>query len=133
MPKIQHDPETAMRSIIEDLYQREIEDEHRVDQSRTVTFNFTSADASMFAAIAKRFGYSTAAFGGEVFGDYVRLLFLALSPEDRRALAVDADADSDRYLQTKGAADYQIGRGQWVRYADICDEHEAKERGEGQQ
>ena len=62
---------------IEELYRMEIEDEYRTEAQRTVTFNFPAEDACMLAAIAKRFGRSTAAFGGELFAEHVRELFIA--------------------------------------------------------
>ncbi len=129
MTSIKHDPATAMKAVIEDLYRMEMEDELRVHETRAVTFNFTADDASMFAAIAKRFGKSTAAFGGEVFGDYVRLLFIALGSEDRHKLAAEADADVAKYLQGKGITVERSGYSQWAGYAALCDKHE-KEQGE---
>lgn len=105
--------------------------EHHESRFKTVTFNFPAEDASMLSAIAKRFGRSNASFGGEVFSDGVRMLFLALSSEDRRKLAAEADADTRAYLESKGwnvvgdAAEHEYGR--WSRYAAICDEVDAKE------
>ena len=117
---------------IEELYQMEIEDEYRTEFQRTVTFNFPAEDACMLAAIAKRFGKSTAAFGGELFAEHVRELFIALAPEDRRRLAADADAECVAYLESKGIKrtfpDHDNG-GQWARYAKLCDEVDAKEKG----
>jgi hypothetical protein len=114
---------------IEDLYQMEIEDEYRTEAQRTVTFNFPAEDACMLAAIAKRFGRSTAAFGGELFAEHVRELFVALSPADRQQLGAEADAECDRYLQSKGITRTWTGeghKGQWARYADLCDKVDAE-------
>jgi hypothetical protein len=86
----------------------------------------------MLAAIAKRFGRSTAAFGGELFAEHVRELFLALTPEDRRACAAEADAEQTRYEESKGikttGTNGEPGCHHWKGYADICDrvEGEAK-------
>lgn len=109
---------------IEDLYRMEIEDEHREAMQRTVTFNFPAEDACMLAAIAKRFGKSTAAFGGELYAESVRQLFIALSAEDRRQLSAEADAEYVRYAESKGVTVTWGGddqRGLWSRYADLCD------------
>lgn len=108
---------------IADLYRMEIEDEYQQEAQRAVTFNFPVDDACMFAAIAKRFGRSTAAFGGELFAGHVRELFIALSPEDRKALAAEADAEAIRYLESKGInRTHSDGfTGQWSSYAAICD------------
>jgi len=114
-------PSPFMRHI-EELYQMEIEDDYREQMQRTVTFNFPAEDACMLAAIAKRFGKSTAAFGGELFAEHVRELFIALSPDDRRQLAVEADAELTRYAETKGityASDSAPTK--WQSYADICE------------
>lgn len=117
---------------IEHLYEMEASRDYYEATERTVTFNFPAADACMLAAIAKRFGKSTAAFGGELFAEDVRQLFIALTPDDRRKLAVEADAEQTRYQESKGVS-YTDGDGnpvacnQWQRYADICDEQEAKE------
>lgn len=117
--------------FIEDMYEQEADAEHRDATQRTVTFNFPAADACMFAAIAKRFGRSTAAFGGEVFAEHVRELFCALGAEDRRKIAAEADAELSRYLESKGFtsqdADGNVvppSLGQWQLYADICDRTE---------
>lgn len=109
--------------FIEDLYREEIEDEHREAMQRTVTFNFPAEDACMLAAIAKRFGKSTAAFGGELYADSVRQLFIALSPDDQRRLAAEADAEYIRFAESKGIIITRIGddqRGFWSRCADFC-------------
>ena len=115
-------------SYIEDLYRMEIEDEHREAMQRTVTFNFPAEDACMLAAIAKRFGKSTAAFGGELYADSVRQLFIALSPEDQRRLAAEADAELTRYAETKGVT-YNEGAGSrhWQVLTDICERDVSKE------
>lgn len=117
-------------TYIEDLYRMEIEDEHREAMQRTVTFNFPAEDACMLAAIAKRFGKSTAAFGGELYAESVRLLFIALSPEDQRRLAAEADAELSRYAESKGVI-YNEGAGarHWQVYADLCDRDVSKEAG----
>jgi len=109
---------------IEDLYESEIHDQHREATMRTVSFNFPAEDACMLAAIAKRFGRSTAAFGGELFAEHVRELFLALTPEDRRACAAEADAEQTRYEESKGVkttTNGEPGCHHWKGYADICD------------
>jgi hypothetical protein len=115
---------------IEELYQMELENEHRTDVERTVTLNFPVEDACMLAAIAKRFGKSTASFGGEVFACHVRELFIALSPEDRRRIAAEADSECVAHLESKGIKrtfpDHDNG-GQWARYSKFCDEVDAKE------
>ena len=102
----------------------EIEDDYREQMQRTVTFNFPAEDACMLAAIAKRFGKSPAAFGGELFAEHVRELFIALSPDDRRQLAVEADAELTSYAETKGISynsDGKSGSAKWQSYADICE------------
>lgn len=117
---------------IEELYEDEVHAEFREATMRTVSFNFPAEDACMLAAIAKRFGRSTAAFGGELFAQHVRELFLALTPEDRRACAAEADAEQTRYEESKGIKTTSIngepGCHHWKGYADICDrvEGEAK-------
>lgn len=114
---------------INELYQIEMENEYRTDVQRTVSFNFPAEDACMLAAIAKRFGRSTAAFGGELFAQHVRELFIALIPEDRRNLAAEADAECVAYLESKGIKrtfpDHDNG-GTWSRYALLCDKVEAE-------
>lgn len=117
---------------IEQLYEMEASRDYFEATERTVTFNFPAADACMLVAIAKRFGKSTAAFGGELFAEDVRQLFCALTPEDRRKLAAEADAEQTRYEESKGVllTDFdgnRTPRNQWERYADICDEAELKE------
>ena len=115
--------------FIKELYQMEIEDEHRAIMQRTVSFNFSAADACMLAAIAKRFGQSTAAFGGELYAGSVPQLFVALTPEDRRQLSIDADAEFTRYAESKGITitpDGQASR-RWQSYADICDRVDAEQ------
>ena len=113
---------------IERLYEMENSNEYYAATERTVTFNFPAADACMLAAIAKRFGKSTASFGGELFAEDVRQLFIALTPEDRRKLAIEADAEQTRYEESKGVnRDIQgnpVPCTQWQGYADICDKHE---------
>lgn len=123
---------SAATRHIEHLYEMEASRDYYEATERTVTFNFPAADACMLAAIAKRFGKSTAAFGGELFAEHVRQLFIALTPDDRRKLAVEADAEQLRYEQSKGVSSVDesgnpIGFNQWASYADICDEQEAKE------
>lgn len=115
-------------TYVEDLYRMEIEDEHREAMQRTVTFNFPAEDACMLAAIAKRFGKSTAAFGGELYAESVRQLFIALSPEDQRRLAAEADAELTRYAETKGVT-YNEGAGSrhWQIVADVCERHVSQE------
>ena len=107
---------------IQELYELEAayaEDQEEIN-TRVVSFNFPTHDAFMFAAIAKRFGKSTAAFGGEVFAEHVRELFIGLTPEDRRQLAIEADAESAKFLASKG---YSSRGNSWESYADICDKH----------
>ena len=131
MAKQQKTVSPFMRHI-EDLYQMEIEDEYRNEAQRTVTFNFPVDDACMLAAIAKRFGKSTAAFGGELFAEHVRELFIALTPEDRNKLAADADAEAVAYLASKGITRTYAGaeaRGHWSSYAAICDKVEREGKG----
>ncbi len=117
---------------IEHLYEMELSRDYYEATERTVTFNFPAADACMLAAIAKRFGKSTAAFGGELFAEDVRQLFIALTPDDRRKLALEADAEQTRYEESKVGPRLDMDGNpspcnQWQRYADICDEQEAKE------
>lgn len=117
---------------IEHLYEMEASLDYYEATERTVTFNFPAADACMLAAIAKRFGKSTAAFGGELFAEDVRQLFIALTPDDRRKLALEADAEQTRYEESKVGPRLDLDGNpspcnQWQRYADICDEQEAKE------
>lgn len=123
-------------SLIEELYEQEAMSDHYESKYRGITFNFPAEDHSMFSAIARRFGRSTAAFGGEVFAEHVRTLFIAMSPADRRRLAVEADADHDAYLESKGysAKDADgnpvaVGGNRWQGYADICDQVDAREAG----
>lgn len=116
---------------IEHLYEMEASRDYYEATERTVTFNFPAADACMLAAIAKRFGKSTAAFGGELFAEDVRQLFIALTPDDRRKLALEADAEQTRYEESKVGPRLDLDgnpspSNQWQRYADICDEQEAK-------
>jgi hypothetical protein len=112
---------------IENLYQMEMENEAYVDESKTVTFNFPATDACMLAAIAKRFGKSSAAFGGELFAEHVRELFIALSPADRRLCAAEADSECFKFLESKGSNHFQHSAAHWARYADICDRVEAED------
>ena len=105
----------------------EMEDDVRDQTQRTVTFNFPAEDASMLAAIAKRFGKSNAAFGGELFAEHVRELFIGLGPEDRAKLAAEADAETTRYCESKGVtigftSDGKTHQGSrhWSTLADIC-------------
>jgi hypothetical protein len=117
---------------IEHLYEMEASRDYYEATERTVTFNFPAADACMLAAIAKRFGKSTAAFGGELFAEDVRQLFIALTPDDRRKLALEADAEQTRYEESKVGPRLDLDGNpspcnQWQRYADICDEQESKE------
>lgn len=108
---------------IEDQYRMEIEYEHRDSMQKTVSFNFPAEDACMLAAIAKRFGKSTAAFGGELYASTVRELFIGLGPEDREALAVEADAEVTRYADSKGisiTSNDGEGANHWRTYARIC-------------
>lgn len=116
---------------IEHLYEMEASRDYYEATERTVTFNFPAADACMLAAIAKRFGKSTAAFGGELFAEDVRQLFIALTPDDRRKLALEADAEQTRYEESKVGPRLDLDGNpspcnQWQHYADICDEQEAK-------
>ena len=106
---------------IDELYQEELMGEIHESKEKTVTFNFPVEDAYMFSAIAKRFNRSNASFGGEVFAEGVRMLFLALSAEDRHKLAAEADAEIAEYLGTKGWSN--VGN-RWTSYARICDEHD---------
>lgn len=118
---------------IEELYEAEQSDETNESKFKTVTFNFPVEDACMLSAIAKRFGRSNAAFGGEVFAEGVRMLFLALSSDDRHKLAVEADAEANAYLESKGwSSTDKNGKklppnmSHWVRHAEMCDEVDAK-------
>lgn len=117
-------------SIVEELYEMEESAEAFEAFQRTVTFNFPAEDASMFSAMAKRFGRSTAAFGGEVFAEHVRHMFIALSPEDRRKLAVDADKATAEYLTSKGwtSDGKPVECTTWKTYADLCDRAEQEQK-----
>ena len=118
-------------SYVEELYEMEKSAEAFDAAQRTVTFNFPAEDASMFSAIAKRFNRSTAAFGGEVFAEHVRHMFIALSPEDRRKLAVDADKATAEYLTSKGWSGSDgkpVECTTWQTYADICDRAEQEQK-----
>ena len=122
---------SALMRHIEHLYEMEASRDYYEATERTVTFNFPAADACMLAAIAKRFGKSTAAFGGELFAEDVRQLFIALTPDDRRKLALEADAEQTRYEESKVGPRLDLDGNpspcnQWQRYADIC-EQESKE------
>lgn len=114
---------------IEDLYEAEASDAMRESFIKPVTLNFPAADACMLAAIAKRFGQSTASFGGELFASHVRELFLALTPGDRHQLAAEADSEQQRFIEGKGvrftdANGEAVLCSEWQRYADLCDKQE---------
>jgi hypothetical protein len=121
---------------IEELYRMEIEDDVRDQTQRTVTFNFPAEDASMLAAIAKRFGKSTAAFGGELFAEHVRELFIGLGPDDRTKLAAEADAETTRYCESKGISmqwtndkcELVNGSRHWATMADICNRTDEEQK-----
>lgn len=116
--------------FIQDQYRLEIEEEYREQTTRTITVTFTADKACMFAAIAKRFGKSVSAFGGEVFEPAVIEMFLALSPEDRLAVATETDLELTRYLESKGIKRTNDEGGNesltWRRYAQICNQHDAE-------
>ena len=119
-------------TLIQDLYEQEAMSEHYESRERGITFNFPAEDHSMFAAIARRFGRSTAAFGGEVFAEHVRELFIALTPADRHQLAAEADAECLQYLETKGIkSSWSSGnrKGQWALYAELCDKVDEEGKG----
>lgn len=113
-------------SLIEGLYQMEVENEYRESSTRTVTVTFTAENACMFAAIAKRFGKSTSSFGADVFEPIVMELFQALSPEDRVSVGKDTDAELHRYLQSKGITSTENGETPqtWARYAEFLNQRE---------
>ena len=125
MPNLEKNPSFAVRTI-QELYDAEVSAEVFEACQRTVTFNFPAEDASMFAAIASRFGRSTAAFGGEVFAEQVKHMFIALGPEDRRKLAIRADESTSQYMQSKGWSEdgKPVDNKTWQTYADICDRAE---------
>lgn len=126
-------PQSPYFRFIEEQYQMEIEDEHRESMQRTVSFNFPAEDACMLAAIAKRFGKSTAALGGELYADSVRQLFCALSAEDRQRLAAEADAELTRYAESKGitcTTNGEPGYQHWRMYAGLCDKVDAEGQGD---
>jgi len=115
--------------FIHEQYQIELENEHREAMYRTVTLNFSAEDACMLAALAKRFGKSTAAFGGEVYAGSVHQLFCGLTPEDRQSLAAEADAEYVRYAESKGVTVHWLDdnqRGHWGRNADLLQRVEAE-------
>jgi len=114
--------------FIEEQYRSEIEEEYREQTTRTITVTFTADKACMFAAIAKRFGKSVSAFGGELFEPAVNEMFLALSPEDRLTVGQETDLELDRYLSSKGITRTdETGEKPktWTRYAEICNQAEA--------
>lgn len=126
-------PQSPYFRFVEEQYQMEIEDEHRESMQRTVSFNFPAEDACMLAAIAKRFGKSTAALGGELYADSVRQLFCALSPEDRERLASEADAELTRYAESKGITSTwngEPGYRHWRMYAELCNKVDAEGQGD---
>lgn len=125
-------PSTPSRFVrhINDLYEAEASEAMRDSLIKPVTLNFPVADACMLAAIAKRFGQSTASFGGELFADHVRELFFALTPADRRELAVEADTEQQRFIESKGnkrgdlvldANSQVLLPNSWQRHADFLD------------
>ena len=117
--------------FIEDQYRLEIEDEYREQTTRTISVTFSADQACMFAAIAKRFGKSVSAFGGELFEPAVNELFWALSPEDRLTVGQETDQELDRYLTSKGITRTdETGETPktWTRYAQICNQREAERK-----
>jgi hypothetical protein len=84
------------------FFEDEVHAEFREATMRTVSFQLPAEDACMLAAIAKSFGRSTAAFGGERLAEHVTLRFLALPPEDRRACSAEADAEQTCHEESKG-------------------------------
>ena len=114
--------------FIEDQYQLEAESEYREAATRSITLTFSADKACMFAAIAKRFGKSTAAFGAEVFEPAVQEMFNALSPEDRVTVATDTDQELTRYLTSKGITITNDEGGHesltWRRFAQFLNERE---------
>lgn len=114
-------------ALIEKLYEEELMHEVREASYRTVTFTFSADDACMFAAIAKRFGKSTSAFGAEVFEPMVMELFQALTPEDRLSVGKETDIELDRYLKSKGVTtkDETGGTPQvWTRFAEVLNQRQ---------
>lgn len=122
MPVSKKNPDFHVR-FIQELYENENLDHYNESTMRTVTFNFPARDACMLASIAKRFGKSTAAFGGELFASNVAILFAALTPEDRIKCAVEADAEIQRYEESKGVFTVIDGEPAkvttWQRHADV--------------
>lgn len=107
-------------AFVQRLYEMELQDDIREKMQRTVTFNFSAEDACMLAAIAKRFGKSTASFGGELYADSVRQLFLSLSRDDRFAVASEADSEYVKFARSKGI-EFSEGYDHWLGLASICD------------
>lgn len=120
-------PKSRAVALIEKLYEEELMDEARESSYRTVTFTFTAENACMFAAIAKRFGKSTSAFGADVFEPMVLELFQALNSEDRVLVGADTDVELDRYLRSKGVTSTDETGGTpktWARYAEFLNQRQ---------
>jgi len=116
--------------FIEEQYRLEVENEYREETTRTVTLTFSADRACMFAAIAKRFGKSVSAFGGEVFEPAVDEMFLALSPEDRLSVGKETDLELSRYLTAKGITSVDENGetpATWARYAQFCNQVDAEQ------
>jgi len=114
--------------FIQEQYELEAESEYREAATRSITITLTADKACMFAAIAKRFGKSTAAFGAEVFEPAVQEMFNALTPEDRVAVATDTDLELTRYLSSKGITITNDEGGSesltWRRFAQFLNQRE---------
>lgn len=97
--------------------------EYQEASTRSITITFSAENACMFAAIAKRFGKSTSAFGGDVFEPAVQEMFQALDPQDRMTVATESDVELTRYLKSKGITSTDSEGGEesmtWRRYAAV--------------
>jgi hypothetical protein len=109
--------------FIKDQYAMENMSEYQEASTRSITITFSAENACMFAAIAKRFGKSTSAFGGDVFEPAVQEMFQALDPQDRMTVATESDVELTRYLKSKGITSTDSEGGEesmtWRRYAAV--------------
>jgi hypothetical protein len=123
-------PKSPFAKFIDSQYEKEAMTDYHEVSTRTVTLTFSAERACMFGAIAKRFGSTVSAFGGEVFEPAVNQMFLALTPEDRIAVATETDLELTRYLASKGITSTNDEGGSesltWRRYADVCNRIDAE-------
>ena len=123
-------PKSPFANFIDSQYEKEAMTDYHESITRTVTLTFSADRACMFGAIAKRFSSTVSAFGGEVFEPAVNQMFLALTPEDRIAVATETDLELTRYLASKGITSSSGGGGSesliWRRYAESCNRIDAE-------